>query len=100
MPRATAPSKAYIGATAVFAMKETGMSKPMRRHQARREIVRVPPCVGLMTLMLAPVALAQQAVPEYRDPALPIEQRVADLLSRMTLEEKVEQLYPHRGRHH
>ena len=31
-------------------------------------------------------------VPAYRNPALPVEQRVADLLSRMTLEEKVAQL--------
>jgi len=31
-------------------------------------------------------------VPKYRNPALPIDDRVADLLSRMTLEEKVEQL--------
>ena len=37
-------------------------------------------------------ALAQTPVPDYRNPNLPIEQRVADLLKRMTLEEKVEQL--------
>lgn len=36
-------------------------------------------------------ALAQN-VPPYRDPKLPIEQRVADLLSRMTLEEKLAQM--------
>jgi len=41
-------------------------------------------------------ALAQTAAPDYRNPNLPIEQRVADLLKRMTLEEKVEQLG---GRH-
>jgi beta-glucosidase len=35
---------------------------------------------------------AQNAEPAYRDPRLPVEQRVADLLSRMTLEEKVAQL--------
>src|SRR2546421_471144 len=34
---------------------------------------------------------AQDARPAYRDPRLPVEQRVADLLSRMTLEEKVAQ---------
>ena len=33
-----------------------------------------------------------QTVPPYRDPKLPVEQRVADLLSRMTLEEKVAQM--------
>jgi beta-glucosidase len=41
-------------------------------------------------------ALAQTPAPDYRNPNLPIEQRVADLLKRMTLEEKVEQLG---GRH-
>src|SRR5580692_1959556 len=38
------------------------------------------------------VANAQQATLPYRDASLPVEQRVADLLSRMTLEEKVAQL--------
>jgi beta-xylosidase len=36
-------------------------------------------------------ALAQNA-PAYRDPKLPVEQRIADLMSRMTLEEKVAQM--------
>lgn len=36
-------------------------------------------------------AQARQTLP-YQDPKLPIEQRVADLLSRMTLEEKIAQL--------
>jgi beta-glucosidase len=42
----------------------------------------------------APMFLRSQApdAPAYRDPKLPIEQRLADLLSRMTLEEKVAQL--------
>jgi beta-glucosidase len=35
---------------------------------------------------------AAQGVPPYRDPKLPVEQRVADLLSRMTLDEKIAQL--------
>src|ERR1700740_3762157 len=33
-----------------------------------------------------------QETPEYRNAKLPVEQRVADLLSRMTLEEKVAQM--------
>ncbi|HYK49442.1 MAG TPA: glycoside hydrolase family 3 N-terminal domain-containing protein, partial [Terriglobales bacterium] len=37
------------------------------------------------------IATAQEKLP-YRDAALPVEQRVADLLSRMTLEEKIAQL--------
>jgi beta-glucosidase len=42
----------------------------------------------------APMFLRSQApdAPAYRSPKLPIEQRLADLLSRMTLEEKVAQL--------
>jgi beta-glucosidase len=35
---------------------------------------------------------SQQEVPDYKNPRLPVDQRVADLLSRMTLEEKVAQL--------
>jgi beta-glucosidase len=35
---------------------------------------------------------AQTPAPDYRNPNLPIEQRAADLLKRMTLEEKVQQL--------
>jgi beta-glucosidase len=41
--------------------------------------------------VLSPIANAQATIP-YRDPKLPVEQRVADLLSRMTLEEKVAQM--------
>ena len=37
-------------------------------------------------------AVAQTPAPDYRNPTLPIQQRVADLLKRMTLEEKVGQL--------
>ena len=42
-------------------------------------------------------AAAQDAAPDYKNPKLPIEQRVADLLGRMTLEEKCAQLVPQRG---
>jgi beta-glucosidase len=35
---------------------------------------------------------SQEKAPDYKNPRLPVEQRVADLLSRMTLEEKVAQL--------
>ncbi|HEY1676782.1 MAG TPA: glycoside hydrolase family 3 N-terminal domain-containing protein [Candidatus Sulfotelmatobacter sp.] len=41
---------------------------------------------------LALSATGQESKPAYRDPALPAEQRAADLVKRMTLEEKVEQL--------
>ncbi len=55
--------------------------------------------VFLAPLMLVPLAAnAQQkpatpdTAPRYKDPSLPIEDRVADLLNRMTLEEKVDQI--------
>ncbi len=35
---------------------------------------------------------SQENIPDYKNPRLPVERRVADLLSRMTLEEKVAQL--------
>jgi beta-glucosidase len=38
------------------------------------------------------LAGARQALPDYRNASLPIERRVADLLSRMTLEEKIDQI--------
>ena len=56
---------------------------------------------GLVLILLlpgSPAAFGQSskplpdATPRYRNPALSIEDRVADLLSRMTLEEKVEQI--------
>jgi beta-glucosidase len=41
---------------------------------------------------LAQTRTATEPVPAYRDPALTVEERVADLMGRMTLEEKVGQL--------
>ncbi len=43
-------------------------------------------------ILLLTLNAASQDIPAYRNSALPVEQRVADLLSRMTLEEKVAQL--------
>jgi beta-glucosidase len=45
----------------------------------------------LITLVISPTARLQTS-PPYKDARLPVEQRVADLLGRMTLEEKVAQL--------
>jgi beta-glucosidase len=50
-----------------------------------------------VALILTVTASAQDSTPDYRNPKLPIERRAADLLKRMTLEEKVEQLMG--GRH-
>jgi beta-glucosidase len=51
---------------------------------------------GLLPLIclspLSPRTISGQASSPHKDPTLPIEQRVADLISRMTLEEKVSQM--------
>ena len=44
------------------------------------------------TRSAAPSAAQAQATPAYRDASLPIDQRVSDLLGRMTLEEKIGQM--------
>ena len=43
-------------------------------------------------IALLPIVLVGQAAPPYKDAARPIDERVADLLARMTIEEKVAQL--------
>ena len=48
--------------------------------------------VSAFACLLAAAAVAQSYLPPYRDPALPIEARVEDLLARMTLEEKLNQI--------
>jgi beta-glucosidase len=56
---------------------------------SRRELFRSGATVSLLAMV--PVA-ARAAAPVYRDPRAPIDLRVEDLLSRMTLDEKVAQL--------
>src|SRR5687767_5590925 len=46
----------------------------------------------LLFLFISPPLPAQTAPPDYRNPALPIDRRVVDLVSRMTLEEKILQM--------
>jgi beta-glucosidase len=50
------------------------------------------PVIAASLLCVASGAGQAQETPAYRNPKLPVEQRVADLLSRMTLEEKVAQM--------
>jgi len=58
----------------------------------RSIIVRGLVC-SLLGVVVSPLLFGQQAeAPPYRDANLPVEQRVKDLVSRMTLEEKVSQL--------
>jgi beta-glucosidase len=47
--------------------------------------------LAVLVISLGPTLLAQERLP-YQDPKLPVEQRVSDLLKRMTLEEKIAQL--------
>jgi hypothetical protein len=47
---------------------------------------------ALLSMAMTPPP-STTAVPEYRNPAAPIERRVADLLARMTLEEKAAQVH-------
>jgi beta-glucosidase len=55
-------------------------------------------CIGLLSALSLLCALAAsrtsnaQDVPAYKNPKLPVEQRVTDLLSRMTIEEKIAQM--------
>ena len=56
------------------------------------------PAIVLLISSFSAAAAAQQALPDYRNANLPIPQRVSDLVARMTLEEKVEQLAG--GRHY
>ena len=51
-----------------------------------------PPRVLRLLRLLPLLALARASSPLYRDPDAPVDARVADLLARMTLEEKVAQL--------
>lgn len=66
---------------------------PLRRLPARRAGAVL--CAALVAAAAggaAGGARPQDATPDYKNPRLPVERRVADLLSRMTIEEKAAQL--------
>lgn len=46
----------------------------------------------LFTLLLFPIMILSQEIPAYKNPNLPIKQRVDDLVARLTLEEKISQM--------
>lgn len=58
----------------------------------RRRFVLFGIMLFAMVASFSVLAFAQQETPAYKNPNLPIADRVADLLKRMTLEEKVEQI--------
>ena len=65
-----------------------------RIHLLRARLQRLLLCVGAILCAGCLLSAAQEATDQaaYKNPQLPIEQRVNDLVSRMTLEEKVSQL--------
>jgi beta-glucosidase len=50
-------------------------------------------CIFILTAFVLVAHAQEKAVPPYKNPKLPVEKRVKDLLSRMTLEEKLWQLF-------
>src|SRR5207237_10671190 len=69
-----------------------------RRHRDHEGVHTMPSrslrAIVLMIAVLLPAGVSrgqQDAAPDYKNPSLPVERRVADLLSRMTLEEKIAQ---------
>ena len=52
-------------------------------------------CAWLLAGLLPGLGLGGEELPRFRDPAQPVEERVQDLLGRLTLEEKA-QLLDHR----
>jgi hypothetical protein len=59
---------------------------PATRASERRLFLSLALCCTMA------LGAAAQETPAYRNPSLPVEQRVGDLLPRMTLKEKVAQL--------
>jgi beta-glucosidase len=58
-----------------------------------KAVARLSVALVVFSAMIPPaVTRSQEKMPDYKNPRLPVERRVADLLSRMTLEEKVAQL--------
>ena len=66
---------------------------PLRLPRSKRFIAVVWAALSIILVIFPRADMrSQTAMPDYENPRLPVEQRVADLLSRMTLEEKVAQL--------
>lgn len=56
--------------------------------------------LSILVLSISAVSFAQNPTPIYKDPSQPIEVRIKDLMSRMTLEEKVGQMCQYVGPDH
>ena len=67
-----------------------------------RSVHLLLPLLAATSLFFLSASAGRPQEPPYRNPKLPVEERVADLLSRMTLEEKVAQMegaWENRGQH-
>src|ERR1700683_5111617 len=73
----------------------TPMNLEKRYSPPQYFLLRFFLCSALLTATVASAQNktgTQEGTPKYRNPTLTVEERVADLLPRMTLEEKVERL--------
>ncbi|HLV96413.1 MAG TPA: glycoside hydrolase family 3 N-terminal domain-containing protein [Candidatus Acidoferrales bacterium] len=68
-------------------LPDSSQSPESKNHRAARVLKFLAVVIAIFIVLGA-----RQAAPDYRNPNLPIAKRVADLLSRMTLEEKVDQI--------
>jgi beta-glucosidase len=66
--------------------------KHLERRPARVAAIRVALAVAALVAAATSAAQAGKDSPVYKNPAAPIEQRVEDLLSRMTQDEKIAQI--------
>src|SRR2546421_10595158 len=66
----------------------------LRSLRSRKRVFAITCLILAVAFALVPSVetQTQSQVPDYKNPRLPVERRVADLLGRMTLEEKVAQL--------
>src|SRR5919198_1284034 len=65
----------------------------LRPLRSGRAVARLCVALAAASALLPPAGTrSQERTPDYKNPRLPVERRVADLLGRMTLEEKAAQL--------
>src|ERR1043165_1159184 len=65
----------------------------LRSFVSGKVVARVSVALAVVCAFVPHVGTrSQEKMPDYKNPRLPVERRVADLLGRMTLEEKVAQL--------
>ena len=63
-----------------------------RTYLFRFSILLALMLISLVAIAPSRITQSQEKAPAYKNARLPLDQRVADLLSRMTLEEKIAQL--------